>query len=52
MEQVPKNEDSLKIVRLYLEKIEILNERERATLIKTIEILNNPLFVVPGFKQP
>lgn len=43
MEQLEtKNID---IVRLFLQKVEVLNETERAILIKTIEIINTPLFV-------
>lgn len=33
------------IPRLYLEKLELLNERERAVLIKVIELIANPMFV-------
>lgn len=36
---------NIEIVRLFLEKVEKLNERERATLIKTIELLNTPVFI-------
>lgn len=33
------------IVLLFLQKLEALNERERAVLIRTIEIINTPMFV-------
>ncbi len=35
----------LKIIELYLEKLEKLNEKERAILIQTIDLLNHPIFV-------
>ena len=35
----------LKIVGLYLEKLELLNEQERAVITKTIDLLNHPVFV-------
>lgn len=43
MEEI--NFKGISIVNLYLEKLEILNGREREVLIKTIDILNNPLFI-------
>lgn len=44
-ELVPRDEDAMKIIRLFLEKVEILSPREREVLIKTIDWLNNPLFI-------
>lgn len=35
----------MEIVRLYLVKLEELNEEERRVLIKTIDILNHPFFI-------
>ena len=33
------------ITKLYLEKLELMTEEERKTLIKTIQLINNPIFV-------
>jgi hypothetical protein len=33
------------IIKLYLQKLELLNDRERATLIGAIELINTPLFI-------
>lgn len=33
------------IIKLFLEKIETLNERERTAIIHAIELINNPIFV-------
>lgn len=35
----------LDIVKLFLEKLEKLNDKERAVIIRTIEMLNNPMFL-------
>jgi len=35
-----------KILLLYLEKLEKLNNKERAVIILTIDILNHPTFVI------
>lgn len=45
IENLPSNEDALKIVRLYLEKLEALSAEERKILLKTIDFLNQPVFV-------
>ena len=34
------------IVRLFLEKLEKMNEVERATIIRTIVLINQPMFLV------
>ena len=39
-------EVNCEIIRLFLEKLELMTEEERKTLIKTIQLLNNPMFVV------
>ena len=47
-ENIKKIEESEieEIVLLFLEKLELLNEEERRTIIKTIQILNSPVFIV------
>lgn len=45
MKELGMNEDALKVVRLYLEKVELLNPREREILLKTIDLLNHPLYI-------
>lgn len=45
MEELVMNEDARKIPRLYLEKLELLNPRGREVLLKTIDILNHPVFI-------
>ena len=37
-----------RIVLLFLEKFEILNERERAAVVKVIELLNTPMYIIEG----
>ena len=34
------------IVLLFLEKLELLNESERAEILKVIQLLNHPSFIV------
>jgi hypothetical protein len=46
MEEIKPN--GLKTVELFLEKLEKLNEKERAVLIQTIDLLNHPIFVSPS----
>lgn len=43
--------EGTKIVRLYLEKLELLNEKERAVLIDSINLLNKPVFVADSFNN-
>jgi len=43
MEKLEYN--GIEIVRLYLEKLELLTEEERRILIKTIDLLNHPVFI-------
>lgn len=38
--------DGVAIVKLFLEKLEKLNEVERRTIIETIQWLNKPIFTV------
>jgi hypothetical protein len=40
-----KQYNGLEVVKLFLEKIELLTDKERQVIIKTIDILNNPLFI-------
>lgn len=44
MERI-ENQKSIEIVHMFLDKLEKLNEKERATLICTIDILNHPTFI-------
>ncbi len=37
----------MRIVELYLEKLEKLNDDERRVLIRTIDLLNHPIFITP-----
>lgn len=45
MKEEVNNKEGIRMVLLFLEKLEKLTEKERATLIKTIDILNTPIFV-------
>lgn len=40
------NTVGIEVVRLFLEKIEILTDEERKTIIQTIQLINKPIFVV------
>ena len=40
--------DNTKIIELFLEKLEKLTDDERKELLKTIRVLNNPIFVIPS----
>lgn len=40
-----KINENLKIPQLFLEKLELLTREERQVLIKTIDILNHPIFI-------
>jgi len=42
--------DEIKIIRLFLEKLETMSEEERRTIIKAIQFINNPLFIINGNK--
>lgn len=37
--------DGIKILELYLEKLELLSEEERRVFVKTIDILNHPILI-------
>ncbi len=37
--------NGMRIVELYLEKLEKLNDDERRVLIRTIDLLNHPVFI-------
>lgn len=39
------NYEGIEIVGMYLEKLELLNEKERGILIQTIHLLNNPMYI-------
>lgn len=45
MEKLENNKEEIRIVLLFLEKLETLTQREREVLIKTIDILNHPIFL-------
>jgi len=38
------NYDAIEIVKMYLLKLEDMNEEERRVLIKSIDLINNPFF--------
>ena len=44
-ERIVENQTHLEIVKLFLDKLEKMTEEERKTIIKTIWLLNNPMFV-------
>jgi hypothetical protein len=35
----------IEIVKLYLEKLELMTNKERAVLIEAIELINKPIFI-------
>lgn len=37
--------DKSEIILLFLQKLEILSDREREVLIQSIHLINNPLFI-------
>lgn len=37
--------EGLAVVRLYLEKLELLTEKERSVLLETIDWLNHPILI-------
>lgn len=45
LQQLRAPEVNMAIVKLFLEKLELLSPRERAVLIKTIDILSHPVFL-------
>lgn len=45
MEEIKYDKDILRFQILYLEKLELMAEEERQTLIQTIRMLNRPIFV-------
>ena len=40
-----KHDKEVEIVYLFLNKLELLNDKERSTIIATIDWLNNPIFI-------
>ena len=52
MKKIEIPEIHIKIVLNYLEKLEKLNEKERGVLIKTIDIINNPMFIISEDTPP
>lgn len=46
IQRIDEPEINRKIVLLFLEKVELLTPEERKTIIKTIQILNCPTFIM------
>jgi hypothetical protein len=46
LQLTPETTKGLDIVVLFLQKLEMLNQKERAEIIKVIELLNKPLYLV------
>lgn len=44
IERIEEPEVNRSIVYLFLEKLELMTDEERKTIIKTIQILNHPVF--------
>ena len=46
MERINEPQIYTEIVKLFLEKLEIMTEEERRTIIKTIQLINNPTYII------
>ncbi len=46
IERADESEINRRIVLLFLEKLELLTNNERKTIIETIQLLNKPIFVI------
>ena len=51
MKKIKEDKKEIEIVHMYLEKLELLSNEERSILIKTIHILNSPLFYVDSSQK-
>lgn len=49
MKELPNQ--SIEVVTLFLQKLEKLNDKERAVLITTIDLLNHPVFITNDLKS-
>lgn len=43
--ETPQQADARAILKLFLEKLELLTDEERAEIIKDIRLLTSPLFI-------
>ena len=46
-----KETEEIQIIHLFLSKLELLTENERAVLINTISLISNPRYEVSGDKN-